>query len=74
MITLSREVTVFIYFIPFRKGVYSNGKNLLPWGANSFLLEQTPFQKGLGVLGGKQEVTKVISLLHKSWHMTVLLA
>ena len=22
------------------------GKNLLPWGANSFLLEKTPFQKG----------------------------
>ena len=32
---------------------------MLPPRANSFLLEGTPFQKGLGV----QEVTKVVSLV-----------
>ena len=32
-------------------------------GANSFLLEQTPFQEGLGVQESDQEVTKVVSLI-----------
>ena len=31
---------------PPEKGSTLKEKNLLPWGANSFLLEQTPFQKG----------------------------
>ena len=31
---------------PFCKGSTLKGKNLLPLGANSFLLEKTPFQKG----------------------------
>ena len=31
---------------PYEKGSTLKGKNLLPLGANSFLLEQTPFQKG----------------------------
>ena len=38
------------------------GRNLLPMGANSFLLEKTPFQKGSSVQESKQEVTEVISL------------
>ena len=33
--------------VPFVKGVYSEGKNLLPQGANCFLLEKIPFQKWL---------------------------
>ena len=40
---------------------------ILPWsilkGANSFFLEKTPFQKGLGVQDSKQEYTKVVSLV-----------
>ena len=32
-------------------------------GANSFLLEKTSFQKGVGVQEGKQEFTTVISLV-----------
>ena len=35
------------------------GNNLLP---NSFLLQWTPFWKGLGIEASKQEVTKVVSL------------
>ena len=31
---------------PSEKGSTLKGKNLFPRGANSFLLEQTPFQKG----------------------------
>ena len=34
------------------------GKNLLPREANSFLLEQTPFQKEIELWKSKQEVTK----------------
>ena len=33
--------------IPFWKGSTLKGKNLLPWGANSSLLEQTPFKQEL---------------------------
>ena len=40
------------------------GKNLLPREANSFLLEQTPFQKGLGTQESKTEVTKIVSCEH----------
>ena len=32
--------------VPFGKGSALRGKNLLPPGANSFLIEQVPFQKG----------------------------
>ena len=34
-----------IVFLPSGKGSSIKGKNLLPVGANSFLLEKTPFQK-----------------------------
>ena len=37
-------------------------KKKLPVGANSFLLEKTPFQNGYDVQKSKQEVTKVVSL------------
>ena len=33
--------------------------NLLSLEAKSFLVEQTPFQKGLGICKSKQEVTEV---------------
>ena len=41
------------------------GKNLLPVGANSFLLEKTLFlfRRGLVYGGAKQEVTIVVSLI-----------
>ena len=35
---------------------------MLPLGANIFLLEETPFQQGIGVQGSKQEVTKIVSI------------
>ena len=41
------------------------GKNLLPVGANSFRLEQTPFQKGIGIQGRKEEVRKITIV--KNW-------
>ena len=44
---------------PSEKGSALKGKNLLPKGANSFFLEQTPFQKGLGVKESKQEIENV---------------
>ena len=45
------------------KGSDLKEKNLLPYGANSFLLEQTPFQKGVALMAqlnthqtGNQEI------------------
>ena len=46
-----------------KTGSTLTGKNLLPVGANSYLLEKTPFQKGIGVQERKQQVTKVVSLV-----------
>ena len=37
-----------------------------PWGANFFLLEQTPFQKSTGVQEYKQEAIEVVSLMVES--------
>ena len=37
--TLSRETTLLKHFLPFEKGSTLKGKNLLPVGANYFLLE-----------------------------------
>ena len=55
--------SVSLLLPPFSKGSTQKEKNSLPVGANSFLLEQTPFfQKGLGAQEDKQEVTKVVSL------------
>ena len=59
----SGEATLSIYGTPSEKESTLKGKNLLPMGANSFLLEWTHFQMGLGVLESKQEVTKVVSLV-----------
>ena len=40
------------------------GKNLLPRGANSFLLEIIPFQEVLDVQESIQDVTKMVSLVN----------
>ena len=60
---LSGELILSKRFVRSEKGATLKEKNLLPLGANSFLLEQTPFQKELDVPELKQEVTKVVSLL-----------
>ena len=41
------------------KRVYSKEKEFAPLGANSFRLELSPFQKGIGEQEIKQEVTKL---------------
>ena len=64
MDTLSREKTLSALFcLPPEKGSNLKGKNLLPLGANSFLLKLIPFQKGSNMLESKQEVTEVDSLV-----------
>ena len=44
------------------KGCTIKGKNLLPAGANSFLLELIPFKKSLGLQDNKQESQKLSPL------------
>ena len=62
--TLIREATLSNCFcLPSEMGSTLKGKNLLPLGPDSFLLEQTPFWKGLRVQKSKQEVAKVVSLV-----------
>ena len=51
------------FFFYSEKGFSLKGKNLLPMGANSFLLEYTPLQKSLAVFETKHEVTEVLSLI-----------
>ena len=43
------------YHLPSVMGSILKGKNLLPLGANSFLLEKTPFQKALWCAGKQTE-------------------
>ena len=58
------EATMWkLFCVPSEKGSILIEKNLLRMGANSFLLEKTPFQKRIGVQESKQEVTKVVSLV-----------
>ena len=62
--TLAREVTLpELICLRSEKGSILKGKNLLPMGANNFLLEKIPCQKGPGVQESKMEVTKVVSLV-----------
>ena len=50
MKTLSRKATRSkLFWIPSEKRSTLKENNLLPSGANSFLSEQTPFQKGTGM-------------------------
>ena len=60
----SGEATLSKLFLsPFDQGFILKGKNLLPWGANSFLSETSPVHKGLSVHESKQEVRKVFPLV-----------
>ena len=63
--TLLRETTLSILFLlTSEKGSTLKGKNLLPaMGANSFLLEQTTYQKANSIQESKQDLTKVVSLV-----------
>ena len=60
--TLMKGNSVNSFCFPSEKRSTLKGRNLLPLGANFFLLEKTPFQKGIGVLESKQEVMKVMAL------------
>ena len=72
MSIFSWEVTlVKLFCAPSEKRSTLKGKNLLPRGANSFLLGYAPFQKGVGVPERKQEITKVVSLLKNGGKSTV---
>ena len=51
-----------LFYLPSEKVSTLKGKNLLPLGANSFLLEKTPFHKGLGVQESKKEITDNVTL------------
>ena len=57
-----------------KKGSTLKGKNLLPLGVISLLLEKTPFQKGLDVQESKHEVIKTVSLAEKMAIKIVLCA
>ena len=48
-----------------KRGIFQKERICSPWGANYFLLEYTPFQKGLGVHDSKQEVAKIVSLVKR---------
>ena len=51
---------------PYEKGSTLKGKNLLPLGANAFLLKQISFQNGLGV-----RITKVAAfVINKVEHLS----
>ena len=43
-------------------GANTLSADFLPYGAKSFLLEQIPFEKELGMQRSKQEVAKIITL------------
>ena len=47
----------------FGNGVYTKGKNLLPFGSKFFPFGVEPFLKGVNAPESKQEVTKVFSLI-----------
>ena len=51
--TLSGEEIINNFCFPSEKGSTLKGKNLLPFGANSFCLELAPFQKGMCVQKSK---------------------
>ena len=64
MDSLSKKAALSKLFLsPSGKGSTLKGKNFLPVGANSFLLESTPFQKGNSAEESKLEVMKVFPLV-----------
>ena len=54
-----------------KKGSTLKGKNLLPLGANSFLLKRTPFRKGLVLSKNTNEVTRLSPLLSTAENLHV---
>ena len=48
---------------PSQNGSTQEGNKLLPVGANSFFLEKTRFQKGMGGQKSEQEVAEVVFLV-----------
>ena len=52
-----------LFFLPSVKRSFLKGKNLLPMGGSSFILECTTLKKGLGAWESKQEVTKIVSFV-----------
>ena len=63
MDTLSGEATLSkLFCLPSGKGSSLKGKNLLPGGANSFLLEYTPFRRGLMFWNANRKSKKLPSL------------
>ena len=60
--TLSGGGTSLNFFLSYRKGSTLKGKNLLPREANSFLLEQTPFQNEANLFPRKEFNSKIFSL------------
>ena len=50
-----------VFTLPSEKRVFSKRKKIP--GANSFLLEYSPLQKGFGAKGSEQEFTKIVSLV-----------
>ena len=62
--TLKGEITKWkMFLLPSKKGSTLKGKNLLPAGANSFLLVYTLFWKDPDEQGSKEEIKKVVSLV-----------
>ena len=65
---LSEEAALSkLFCLPLDRGMLLQERNLLPRRANSFLLEQIPFQTGLSVPESKHEVIKVVSLGKQDW-------
>ena len=65
MVTLSGEIILSrLLCLPSEKGFSLKGNNLLPLGANYFLLEETPYQRGFGHRESKQDVTAVVSFVN----------
>ena len=63
MDTLSREVTLSkLFLIHFQQGLLYKGR-ICSQSEQILSYRLGPFQKGLGVLGSLQEVTKVVSLV-----------
>ena len=53
-----------LFLVPYLNGSTRKAENLLPVRANSFILEQTSFQKGLCVLESKQDITEFVFCKH----------
>ena len=70
MDTLSGETMSKVFSSPSEKGSILQGKNLLPLGANSFLVELTPFQKGIVVQLNKQESLRLSPSVVMAKHLT----